>query len=136
MEDGKAYQVLVARFKATIDKALQVPALEANARSLSEHANKIDAATKAAWSTGKPSEALANAVPYMQAFGHAVLAWIWLDVGMSCVGKSGDAKSSEFVGRLGAMQFFFNYELPKIDAWLNVVSSRDSTCADLPENAF
>ncbi len=132
MEDGKAYGVLVARFKATIDKALQIPALEAHARSLREHANKIDAATKAAWSTGKPSEALANAVPYMQAFGHAVLAWIWLDVGMTCVGKTDDAS----VGRLGAMQFFFNYELPKIDAWLNVVSSRDSTCADLPENAF
>ena len=85
--------------------------------------------------TGKacaPTEALANAVPYMQAFGHTVLAWIWLDVGMSCMGKSDDAS----LGRLGAMQFFFYYELPKIDAWLNVVSSRDSTCADLPENAF
>jgi Acetyl-CoA dehydrogenase C-terminal like len=132
MEEGKAYGVLVARFKATIDKALQVPALEVNAIALREHANKVDAAKNAAWSTGKPSEALANAVPFMQAFGHAVLAWIWLDVGMNCVGKTDDAS----VGRLGAMQFFFNYELPKIDAWLNVVSSRDSTCADLPENAF
>jgi hypothetical protein len=27
-----------------------------------------------------PTEALANAVPYLQAFGHTVLAWIWLDV--------------------------------------------------------
>ena len=132
MEEGKAYGVLVARFKATIDKAMQMPALQANAVALREHANKVDAAKTAAWSTGKPSEALANAVPFMQAFGHAVLAWIWLDVGMTCVGKADDAS----VGHLGAMQFFFNYELPKIDAWLNVVSSRDSTCADLPENAF
>ena len=29
-----------------------------------------------------PHEALANAVPYMQAFGHMVLAWIWLDVAL------------------------------------------------------
>jgi alkylation response protein AidB-like acyl-CoA dehydrogenase len=132
MEEGKAYGVLVARCKATIDEALQVPALEANARALREHANKVDAAKNAAWATGKPSEALANAVPFMQAFGHVVLAWIWLDVGMTCTGKVDDAS----VGRLGAMQFFFNYELPKIDAWLNVVSSLDSTCAALPENAF
>ncbi len=132
MEEGKAYGVLVARFKATIDKASRMPALQANAVALREHANKVDAAKNGAWSTGKPSEALANAVPFMQAMGHAVLAWIWLDVGMTCVGKTDDAS----VGRLGAMQFFFNYELPKIDAWLNVVSSRDSTCADLPENAF
>ena len=25
-----------------------------------------------------PTDALANAVPYLQAFGHTVLAWIWL----------------------------------------------------------
>ena len=132
MEEGKAYGVLVARFKATIDAALQVPDLEANARALREYANKVDAAKNAAWATGKPSEALANAVPFMQAFGHVVLAWIWLDVGMTCVDKTDDQN----VGRLGAMQFFFNYELPKIDAWLNVVSSRDATCSNLPEAAF
>lgn len=132
MEEGKAYGVLVSRFKATIDKALHVPALQANATALREHANKVDIAKNAAWATGKPSEALANAVPFMQAFGHAVVAWIWLDIGITCAGKTDDAS----VGRLGAMQFFFNYELPKMDAWLNVVSSRDQTCADLPENAF
>jgi butyryl-CoA dehydrogenase len=132
MEEGRAYGVLVARFKATIDKALQVPSLEANALALREHANKVDAAKNAAWATGKPSEALANAVPFMQAMGHEVLAWIWLDVGLTCTGKTDDAN----LGRLGAMQFFFNYELPKIDAWLGVVSSRDDTCAALPENAF
>ena len=37
-------------------------------------------ATRAAWATGDPEEALANATPYLQAFGHMVLAWIWLDV--------------------------------------------------------
>jgi hypothetical protein len=33
----------------------------------------------------QPSEALANAVPYMQAFGHVVLAWIWLDVALASI---------------------------------------------------
>ena len=37
---------------------------------------------------------------------------------------------------MGAMQFFFHYELPKIGAWLQVVSARDSTCAAFPEDAF
>ena len=31
---------------------------------------------------------------------------------------------------------FYHYELPRISAWLQVVSSRDLTCADLPEEAF
>ena len=39
-------------------------------------------------------------------------------------------------GRLAAMRFFFHYELPKIGAWLQVVSNRDQTCASLPEEAF
>jgi butyryl-CoA dehydrogenase len=34
------------------------------------------------------------------------------------------------------MRYFFNYELPKIPAWLGVVSSQDLTCAQLPEDAF
>jgi alkylation response protein AidB-like acyl-CoA dehydrogenase len=132
MEDGRGLQLLATRLQATADKASKSAELMTHAKALTTALVKVDAATKAAWSTGKPSEALANAVPYMQAFGHMVLAWIWLDVAISCIGKTDDAS----LGRLGAMQFFFNYELPKIDAWLNVVSSRDSTCADLPENAF
>jgi len=36
----------------------------------------------------------------------------------------------------GATAYFFRYELPKIDAWLRVVESRDMTCAQLPEEAF
>ena len=39
-------------------------------------------------------------------------------------------------GRMGAMRYFFHYELPKIGAWLQVVSTRDATCADFPEDAF
>jgi butyryl-CoA dehydrogenase len=74
---------------------------------------------------------LANAVPYMQAFGHTVIAWMWLEVALASQG-AGDANT----GRQRACQFFFHYELPKIDAWLGVVNSRDSTCADMPESAF
>jgi butyryl-CoA dehydrogenase len=126
MEDGKGLKLLADRVQATIHKANAHEQLKPHAKALTAALLKIDAATKAAWATGKPAEALANAVPYMQAFGHMVLAWIWLDIGT----KTDD------VGRLGAMQFFFNYELPKIDAWLSVVNNRDSTCADLPEAAF
>jgi butyryl-CoA dehydrogenase len=83
-----------------------------------------------------PGEALANAVPYMQAFGHTVLAWIWLDVACAALEADPPAQSVTTQGRLGAAQFFFHYELPKIGAWLSVVQSRDMTCATFPEEAF
>ena len=39
-------------------------------------------------------------------------------------------------GKLRATRYFYRYELPKIDAWLQVVSNRDMTCANLAEDAF
>jgi alkylation response protein AidB-like acyl-CoA dehydrogenase len=133
MENGKGLQLLAGRINATIERAIQVPALAAHANALGQALAQVGAATKAAWATGEPTDALANAVPYMQAFGHTVLAWIWLDVALAAhAGAEGAART----GRLAAMRFFFHYELPKIGAWLQVVSSRDQTCAALPEEAF
>ena len=79
------------------------------------------------------AEALANATPYLQAFGHLVLAWIWLDVA-TCA--SAAAPSDAQRGRLAACRYFFRYELPRIGAWLGVVASRDDTCRTLAEESF
>jgi butyryl-CoA dehydrogenase len=133
MEEGKGLQLLAARMQATMARAANVPELAPHAQALGAGLNEVAAATQAAWSTGKPSDALANAVPYMQAFGHTVLAWIWLDVALTAHAAT---DSPARTGRLAAMRFFFHYELPKIGAWLQVVSNRDATCAELPEAAF
>ena len=133
MENGRGLQLLAQRFNATIERALQVPALAAHANALGQALAQLGAATQAAWATGNPAEALANAVPYLQAFGHTVLAWVWLDVALAAqAAPEGAART----GRLAAARFFFHYELPKTGAWLAVVSRRDPTCAELPEEAF
>ena len=160
LEDGRGLKLLGERIQTTISLALQhshrqpnashrepanshrEPAnshrersdaihLQAHALALQQAVKDITAATQAAWAGGEPALALANAVPYMQAFGHTVIAWVWLQVAMASQGE-GDAN----LGRRQACQFFFHYELPKIGAWLNVVNSLDSTCADMPEGAF
>ena len=96
----------------------------------------IGDATQAAWTTGNPADALANAVPYMQAFGHTVLAWVWLDVALTVLSKDASAGIAANQGRLGAGAYFYAYELPKIDAWLQVVNRREPVCANMPEDAF
>ncbi|MEW6478047.1 MAG: acyl-CoA dehydrogenase [Pseudomonadota bacterium] len=133
MENGKGLQLLADRINATIQRAIQVPELAAHANALGKALQDVGAATKAAWATGNPTDALANAVPYLQAFGHTVLAWIWLDVALAAQAQP---DSHARTGRLAAMRFFFHYELPKIGAWLQVVRERDLTCASLPEDAF
>jgi len=132
MEEGRGVHLLAARMRETADKAMVFPDLAADAKALNTALQKVIAATQSAWSSGQPHEALANAVPYLQAFGHLVLAWIWLDVSASCRGTQSPAQT----GRQAAAKYFYRYELPKIDAWLQVVSNRDMTCANLPEEAF
>jgi butyryl-CoA dehydrogenase len=136
MEDGRGLQLLAGRMTDTMKRAAAVPALAGHAKALGEALQRIGSATKEAWSTGNPQEALANAVPYMQAFGHVVLAWIWLDVAQRALERDGTKALPATAGRVGATDFFFNYELPKIGAWLNVVEQRDPTCTALPEEAF
>jgi alkylation response protein AidB-like acyl-CoA dehydrogenase len=134
MDGGKGLALLASKINATIERAMQVPDLAAQANLLAGALKKIGLATKAAWASGNPQEALANAVPYMQAFGHVVLAWIWLDVSLA---KSNATKSvASHAGITPATQYFYRYELPKIDAWLAVVSSRDMTCFDTAEEAL
>ncbi|RYX95851.1 MAG: acyl-CoA dehydrogenase [Comamonadaceae bacterium] len=132
MEGGKGLQLLAGRVNATIERAIQVPELADHANALGKALQQVGSVTKSAWATAEPQQALANAVPYMQGFGHTVLAWIWLDVALASI----DAPSVASTGRLGAAAFFFRYELPKIDAWLNVAKTRDMTCAHFPEEAF
>jgi alkylation response protein AidB-like acyl-CoA dehydrogenase len=133
MEDGKAWQLLKQRMAVTSNKAAQFAALAGYANDLNQAVLAVEAATQAAWSTANPTEALANAVPYMQAFGHIVIAWMWLEISIS---KTAINKIAVEAVNTPATAYFYNYELPKITAWLNVVSRRDLTCANMAEDDF
>jgi len=132
MDGGAGLKLLAMRIGATIERAGPAAGLAAPARQLATALQKVGAATQAAWSTGVPEEALANATPYLQAFGHMVLAWIWLDVALA----AGEASEAQRQGKLSALRYFFAYELPKIDAWLAVVASREPVCREMQDGWF
>ena len=136
MEEGRGLALLAGRMNATATLAEAVPALAPHAHALRNALKRVSEATQAAWSTGVTYDALANAVPYMQAFGHTVLAWIWLEVALTALEKDAIQSIAACAGRIRATDYFYHYELPKIEAWLNVVERRDMTCAEMPEDAF
>ena len=136
MQDGAGLQLLAQTMQATIKKAAAQPELAQYAHDLNQALQDVSAATQAAWQTGKPQEALANAVPYMQAFGHTVLAWVWLDVACKVLEQDALQAVAVNAGRISAISYFYRYELPKITAWLNVVNTRDMTCAQMAVEAF
>ena len=136
MEGGRGLALLAARIEATMDKAASFAELKIHADALGKAWQAVTSATQAAWATGNPQDALANAVPYMQAFGHTVLGWIWLDVACASLDQSATHSIASRAGIQGACAYFYAYELPKITAWLAVVESRNLLCANLPEEAF
>ena len=143
MNGGKALSVLAERISQTIQKAGHVPGLAEHGTALAQALQKVGASTKAAWATGVPEEALANATPYLQAFGHTVLAWIWLELALAAKAAQAEGEWDKrpegpgfLQGKLAAADYFFAYELPKIDAWLGVVSRRDLTCAKAQADWF
>ena len=133
MEEGAGLLALSQRMRASASRASSSgdDRLVRWARELTGSLEQVQQATREAWALGEPSRVLANAVPYMQAFGHLVLAWIWLEVALSS-----RASTHANTGRMLACQFFFHYELPKIGPWLAVAARGDTTCADMPEDAF
>ena len=136
MEDGRGLRLLGERMLATAGRAAGQPELAPFAGGLQQALKSLAAATQAAWASGQPKQALANAVPYMQAFGHSVLAWIWLDVALAALAHDSQQTLAQTQGKLRATGYFYRYELPKIGAWLAVVSASDQTCAEMPEAAF
>ena len=136
MDGGAGLKLLGDTINQTIERAIQQPQLAEHANALAQALAKIGKATKAAWATDDPQAALANAVPYMQAFGHMVIAWMWLDVALASLRQDPMGAEAHTQGRLAAARYFFHYELPKQDAWLGVVSARDQTCAEVDEASF
>jgi butyryl-CoA dehydrogenase len=142
MDGGRGLQLLAGRIDATIEGALPVQALAEHANALAAALKHLGGATRAAWASGDPEEALANATPYLQAFGHTVLAWVWLDVALCAQARLGAAEKGASAdaallhGKLAACRYFFRYELPRIGAWLGVVEARDPTCRHMEESWF
>ena len=161
LEDGRGLAVLGARIAATVERARagateppspsqpqsqpqSPPQSHRQSQSpLADLAEILDGAwqrlltaTRMAWDQAPAEVALANAVPYLQAFGQVVIAWLWLDVATRALAVDPQRTQAATAGRLAAARYFFGYELPKIDPWLAVVARRDLICVDVPDDAF
>ncbi|HEU5294451.1 MAG TPA: acyl-CoA dehydrogenase C-terminal domain-containing protein, partial [Burkholderiaceae bacterium] len=132
MDGGAGLKLLGARIESTIEQALRVKDLTPHAQALATALQAVTTATRAAWASGNPDDALSNAMPYMQAFGHLVIAWIWLELGLAAADSGSDATA----GRRQAMRYFYAYELPKVAAWLAVVNARDPVCREMRDEWF
>ncbi|OBC08182.1 acyl-CoA dehydrogenase [Mycobacterium sp. 852013-50091_SCH5140682] len=77
-------------------------------------------------SCGDPTVALANSALYLEAFGHIVVAWLWLDQVLAAHGREDDF----YVGKRYAARYFYRYELPKTKAQLELLRTLDLTTVE------
>lgn len=104
-----------------------------------EHASLLDAAwqrltavTADMFGSGDVDAAMANSVIYLEAFGHIVVAWIWLQQEIAAHGHTGDF----YDGKRQASRYFFRYELPRTAPQLDLLASLDRTTLEMRDGWF
>ena len=119
-EGGRALTLWYARVQRTASNARRFETLAPLAVALESAAAQIMAATQAAWRDQRVDVAMHNAMAYLRGFGHAVLAWLWLDVAVLAQQRlaAGEGETALLRGKVEAARYFFAYELPLVAAWL------------------
>ena len=132
MHDGALFKALGREVQKTIAKASGIGELKSYAAALGQALQDVATVTQKLYGAGDLNKTLANASAYLEAFGHAVVAWIWLEQALAAHGKEGDF----YRGKLQACRYFFQWELPKIKPQLDLLSSIDTTTLDMQDNWF
>jgi alkylation response protein AidB-like acyl-CoA dehydrogenase len=133
-QDGALLHAFAAELRTTVAAARQ-----ADERSLVCYANALDAAwrkveevTQALYAAGDLNKTLANATVYLEAVGHVVVAWIWLQQALRAVAGQGDF----YLGKLQACRYFYKWELPKVHTQLDLLASLDTTTLAMQDAWF
>ena len=88
--------------------------------------------TAAMFADGDVEAAMANSAVYLEAFGHIVVAWIWLEQFLAAGDRAGDF----YDGKRQAARYFFRYELPKTTPQLELLASLDRTTLEMAADWF
>lgn len=75
---------------------------------------------------------LADASTYLEAVGHAVIAWIWLEQYLAC----GDRDEPFHRGKRQAARYFFRRELPRTGPQLDLLAALDRTTVEMDPEWF
>ncbi|MGK2866585.1 MAG: acyl-CoA dehydrogenase [Mycobacterium sp.] len=125
---GASLAALSERVSATVAQAGDDPL----GAQLGASWQRLVSVTAAILASGDPEAAMANSAIYLEAFGHIVIAWIWLEQYLA----AGDQDGDFYEGKRQAARFFFRYELPKTAAQLDLLESLDRTTLEMADGWF
>ncbi|HEX2072216.1 MAG TPA: acyl-CoA dehydrogenase [Geodermatophilus sp.] len=129
MQDGAGLRLLTATIRATTARAAGTAWADV-ATDLDAAVTRLERVTATLWSAGDPAVTLANASVYLEAAGHVVVAWLWLDQALA----TGDAGGNFHEGKRQAARYFARWELPRVHPQLDLLESLDRTVLDTRED--
>ncbi|WP_181312560.1 acyl-CoA dehydrogenase [Nocardioides campestrisoli] len=123
LDGGAGLGLLAERIRATTARA----AGHDYATQLDAILDRLLEVTAQVAGRGTPAEVLADATAYLEATGHVVVAWLWLELWLVAEGREGAFHD----GKRAATAYFFGRELPKVGPMLDLLASGDRTTLDL-----
>jgi len=142
IDSGRALLLLVERISETVALATNADdqRLSQWGEALEAMLTRLIASTRTLHGTGDVRKTLANASTYLEAFGHVVVAWIWLQqalVALRALAAPKDASDADFYrGKIAACRYFYRFELPKVAPMLNLLDDLDTTMLDIEDAWF
>jgi alkylation response protein AidB-like acyl-CoA dehydrogenase len=142
MQDGALFKAISGEVASTVSRA----SVQSASPELHDYATRLDATwqrigkvTQALYGAGDMNKTLANASVYLEAVGHTVIAWMWLEMALVAADKVHIASSEEknyYLGKLQACRYFFQWELPTVQPRLDLLASIDTTTLDMKDAWF
>jgi butyryl-CoA dehydrogenase len=130
MDDGAGLSLLAAAVARTVERARALGGESSElAQPVQDAIDRVVAVTDAVWHSGDVEAVLAQATPYLEAVGHAVVAWMWLEMWLVADGRRGSVHD----GKRQAARYFIRCELPRGTAQLELVESLDRTALEMEE---
>jgi butyryl-CoA dehydrogenase len=134
MEQGRALAQLGEKMAGTVARARATgdADLAGYAATLERAAARVVETTRALHSAGDVDRTLANATAYLEAFGHVVVAWLWLEQACAAHGRTGDF----YAGKRQSCRYFFRWELPRTGPQFDLLASLDDTPLAMRDDWF
>lgn len=138
IQEGALFKAVSGEVAASIARAreLDAPDLAAHAGRLEALWRRIGEVTATLYGAGDLNKTLANASLYLEAVGHVVVAWMWLEQAMVAAPRVDGVDADFYRGKLQACRYFFNWELVRVDAQLDLLASIDTTSLDMRDAWF
>ncbi len=134
MNSGAAMKLLSEKILQTLVRAESCQLTE-HSGALGKRWKRLLNTTEILHDTNDLTVTLANAVVYLEAFGHLVMSWIWLEQAIAAhATQRGD--QAFYAGKRQACDWFFRWELPRVDAQLDLLDSLDKTTLAMQDDWF